>query len=191
MKSNVLSLVLLCTASCVADTAVPDSVDLGVDMQRQEASQWCWAAAAQSLANWSGMNVSQSEVVSATFGRECTPATCNGANNPIAFLTEVAGLHVAGFAYSMSTPDFWRRELAAGVPIIAYMTNEQTIGADGGTVGLTANHFVVIDGYSPAGFIVLDPADPVPQAFTWNELQDYGPLHMHVKPASAGYVVAD
>lgn len=175
-------------SACAANQ---ERVDLGLDMQQQEASNWCWAAAAQSVAAWRGDERTQSQVVSESFGRECTPQTCNATYAPHRFL-RADGLRLVGYSYNMSTPKFWRLQLDRGVPLIVFLTNAQPVGADGGVVTQVSSHYMVIGGHDEAGrFFVLDPARGDTQTLPFEALLDYGAVHMHVVPGNTAYVLTD
>lgn len=150
----------------------PDTFDLGLEMQPQEAAQWCWAAVAQSIASWHGVEATQSEIVSMSFGRECTPEACNSAYSPAKYLHSIGlGLVVPADMW-LGPEETIRQQLLAGRTALLVLSNGQFA------------HFVLISGYTPDGFIVLDPLWaaawlPERQVLSWLELQDYGPgLHV-------------
>lgn len=124
-----------------------ESVDLGIEMQKQEASNWCWAATAQSITNWYGEDVTQSQIASYTFGRTCTPATCDGQNNPNKYLRSL-GLGIVRFADSSMDSDQARSLIEAGKPLTVVFKHTKSGG----------NHITVVGGYDLDGFYVYDSA---------------------------------
>lgn len=136
-----------------------ESVDLGIHMEYQEASNWCWAAAGQAIVNFYGADVTQSEVVSYTFGRECTPETCNGQHNPTRIFAEY-NLQKVGYDYASigaTQEDFMKNRLEHGVPILLLFKHRV----------VASNHFMVIGGYTPEGFMVYNSAGTYKQESNW------------------------
>ncbi len=52
-----------------AADAAPASQQLGITMQEQQNSNWCWAASGNTIASWFGRNYTQNQFCNAAFGR--------------------------------------------------------------------------------------------------------------------------
>lgn len=144
MKLSVY-IALMFSVACSVD--VPESVDLGLDIQKQEAGNWCWAAIAQSIGASRGEQVTQSEVVSITFDHPCTPATCNAPNNMKKYLAHI-GMGMRALPDDAIPNNDQLREIMSdgGIPVIRYRSPS----------GFT--HFVELGGYNSVEFQLLDPA---------------------------------
>lgn len=141
----VLSLIVGCAYQEPPWTA--EEVDLGIKMQQQEASQWCWAALAQAVAYWHGELFTQTEIVTLSFGRACSPESCNGAYRPNK-LFALIGVKELGLAPAgITLDDLWRSQLEKRRPIKVILTNG------------SSNHMVLIGGYNLDGFYLYDPSD--------------------------------
>ena len=145
---------LLIVACCAAATGVlaqsVDSVEVsGFEGQRQEQSNWCWAASIQSLFLSKGLDVEQSAIVSAAYGR-LVNATAPGFDGTLRLLNTVV-VDIDGEEWMVraraggSYPDaMWLlRRLQNDEPVMIWYRDEY------------ANHSIVIHGgtyyVTPAG----------------------------------------
>jgi len=139
-------LFLVLTMAC-GGADVPGSVDLGLEIQKQEAGNWCWAAVAQAIGSWHGENVTQSEVVAFTFNHPCTPETCNAPNNMKPYLASI-GLGLRALPDDAIPNDAQLHEIiSGGQPVIVRYRSPSGFA-----------HFVLIGGYTPAGYVLYDSA---------------------------------
>lgn len=53
-----------------ADSAALASKRLGITMQAQQKTNWCWAASGNTIATWFGRNYSQNQFCNAAFNRQ-------------------------------------------------------------------------------------------------------------------------
>jgi len=147
-----------------------EEVDLGITMEPQLASKWCWAAVAQAIARWHGEQFTQSEIVTISFGRHCSPETCNGAYNP-GKIFALIGVKETGYAQfeDWTEEEFWKHEIEREHPMKVVFTNG------------SSNHMVVIGGYNADGFYLYDPSTiggGKRQVLTYEELQHYAGLRI-------------
>ncbi len=133
-----------------AAAAVEGSRKLEIVLERQEASQWCWAAIAVAAARAFGTGqITQAEVAARLQAEDATPTR----NQPRRLLDAV---RIAGcdghWTPGRPTPARLRREIDAGRPFCMRLT-----WAGG------QSHFVMIVGYAAGGreLIIEDPSgDP-------------------------------
>lgn len=171
MRTLLRSILCFCLVSCAAD---PETVDLELTMERQQAGNWCWAAVAQSFAVWwRNKPMTQSEVVTYTFGRECTPQTCDGQNS-INKMIDHVGLHpVMERNDPFPDEDYIKHRIASINPgVILY--NNPNVG----------NHLVVIGGYDPTGFWLYNPARKTTMPVDAYDVVPYEKLNTYLGPSA-------
>lgn len=122
-------------------------------IERQHASNWCWAAAIQDVvAQKLGVYLPQDAIVARLTG---WPMNRGAYAQEVAAVIQSFGLH--GFIGGALSPDQMGMTLGAGAKVIALI--DPTGGAEG--------HFVVLEGALPNAVVVADPATGMTQAVPW------------------------
>ncbi|MDK0518842.1 papain-like cysteine protease family protein [Streptomyces sp. ML-6] len=131
---------------------------LDITMQAQQKSNWCWAAAGNTIATWFGRNYSQNQFCSAAFGRaqgyECpnSQATLGNVQDGLYWAGVNPGSYVTGWLRYPTV----QAEIAAGRPV------ETRIQWSSG-----GGHMHVLYGYDDSGSWVYW-GDPWPSSNRYN-----------------------
>ncbi|MFF9565847.1 papain-like cysteine protease family protein [Streptomyces sp. NPDC014685] len=131
---------------------------LDITMQAQQKSNWCWAAAGNTIATWFGRNYSQNQFCNAAFGRaqgyECpnSQATLGNVQDGLYWAGVNPGSYVTGWLRYPTV----QAEIAAGRPV---ETRIQWLSGGG--------HMHVLYGYDDSGSWVYW-GDPWPSSNRYN-----------------------
>ncbi|MFJ2772832.1 papain-like cysteine protease family protein [Streptomyces sp. NPDC087300] len=107
------------TATAAADPSVLAAKRLNITMQAQQKTNWCWAAAGNTIATFMGRNYSQNQFCNAAFGRnqntECpnNQATLGNVQNGLSWAGINSGSYVTGWLRYPTV----QAEINAGRPV--------------------------------------------------------------------------
>ncbi|MFI9200933.1 papain-like cysteine protease family protein [Streptomyces sp. NPDC053048] len=147
------------TSSAAGEQASLRAVNkLGITMQAQQKTNWCWAASGNTIATWLGRNYSQNQFCNAAFNRQqgttCpnNQATLGNVQNALSWAGINRGSYVNGWLRYSTV----QSEINAGRPV------ETRIQWSSG-----GGHMHVIYGYDDSGSMVYW-GDPWPSSNRYN-----------------------
>jgi hypothetical protein len=144
--------------SATSTAAATAADELDITMQAQQKTNWCWAASANTIADWYGYNYSQNQICNAAFNRtqgfDCPnwQATLGNVQNALDWAGISRGSYVNGWLYYSTV----QAEINADRPI------ETRIQWSSG-----GGHMHVVYGYDTANSWVYW-GDPWPSSYRYN-----------------------
>ncbi|MFC4052958.1 papain-like cysteine protease family protein [Actinomadura syzygii] len=149
---------LALSAVAVPGTADAAALKLGITMQAQERTNWCWAASGNTVAAYMGRSYSQNQFCNLAFNRamnsSCPNEQATLANDQNAF--RQIGINPGSYVYTYLTYAAIVREVDARRPIIARI--QWTSGG---------GHMQVLYGYDTGSSMVYW-GDPWPSNYRYN-----------------------
>ena len=143
-------------AALVCDVPATPDGGVAVKLQRGRASQWCWIAVASMVSDVIGQPLSQCELASQMFGKQCCTETgsaipdCNHPGRSIDVLVDVLGLTATMEKRQLDEVEL-ASELSAGSPVGMHLNDPK---GNGHTTLIT--NMVQLEG--TAYYTVNDPA---------------------------------
>ncbi|MFF3916227.1 papain-like cysteine protease family protein [Streptomyces sp. NPDC001852] len=141
-----------------AHPAVPAAKRLGITMQAQQNSNWCWAASGNTIASWFGRDYTQNQFCDAAFGRPQGSACGNwqaaldDVQNALDWMGINPGRYVSGYLRYGTV----QKEIDSDRPV------ETRIEWNSG-----GGHMHVLYGYDTSGHLVYW-GDPWPSNYRYN-----------------------